>query len=155
LFWLVPNYRVGQTQLGSFLSLIINQSNNTRENGKVPFGSCHLSTTKGTFQFSRVLLDWLVINDQKLPNWVWPNLYKFSVFLRSLTRFPLREQLFLRDSPRSHTSEGHFPNSTDILERSVHIYWFRRKLRGDWNRLMLVALQRRTFLWTLSHRCNN
>jgi hypothetical protein len=30
-------YRVGQTQLGSFLSLITNQSNNTRENGKVPF----------------------------------------------------------------------------------------------------------------------
>jgi hypothetical protein len=25
-----------QTQLGSFLSLITNQSNNTRENGKVP-----------------------------------------------------------------------------------------------------------------------
>jgi hypothetical protein len=31
------NYRVGQTQLGSFWSLITNQSNNTRENGKVPF----------------------------------------------------------------------------------------------------------------------
>jgi hypothetical protein len=31
-------------------------------------GSCHLSTTKGTFPFSRVLLDWLVINDKKLPN---------------------------------------------------------------------------------------
>jgi hypothetical protein len=30
-------YRVGQTQLGSFWSLITNQSNNTRENGKVPF----------------------------------------------------------------------------------------------------------------------
>jgi hypothetical protein len=30
-------YRVGQTQLGNFLSLITNQSNNTRENGKVPF----------------------------------------------------------------------------------------------------------------------
>jgi hypothetical protein len=30
--------------------------------------SCHLSTTKGTFPFSRVLLDWLVINDQKLPS---------------------------------------------------------------------------------------
>jgi hypothetical protein len=29
-------YRVGQTQLGSFWSLITNQSNNTRENGKVP-----------------------------------------------------------------------------------------------------------------------
>jgi hypothetical protein len=28
---------VGQTQLGSFLSLTTNQSNNTRENGKVPF----------------------------------------------------------------------------------------------------------------------
>jgi hypothetical protein len=39
-----------------------------------PYGSCHLSTTKGTFPFSRVLLDWLVINDQKLPNWVWPTL---------------------------------------------------------------------------------
>jgi hypothetical protein len=30
-------YRVGQTQLGSFWPLITNQSNNTRENGKVPF----------------------------------------------------------------------------------------------------------------------
>jgi hypothetical protein len=30
-------YRVGQTQLGSFWSSITNQSNNTRENGKVPF----------------------------------------------------------------------------------------------------------------------
>jgi hypothetical protein len=30
-------YRVGQTQLGSFWSLITNQSNNTQENGKVPF----------------------------------------------------------------------------------------------------------------------
>jgi hypothetical protein len=30
-------YRVGQTQLGSFWSLITNQCNNTRENGKVPF----------------------------------------------------------------------------------------------------------------------
>jgi hypothetical protein len=30
-------YRVGQTQLGSFCSLITNQSNNTGENGKVPF----------------------------------------------------------------------------------------------------------------------
>jgi hypothetical protein len=30
-------YRVGQTQLGRFWSLITNQSNNTRENGKVPF----------------------------------------------------------------------------------------------------------------------
>jgi hypothetical protein len=30
-------YSVGQTQLGSFWSLITNQSNNTRENGKVPF----------------------------------------------------------------------------------------------------------------------
>jgi hypothetical protein len=30
-------YRVGQTQLGSFSSFITNQSNNTRENGKVPF----------------------------------------------------------------------------------------------------------------------
>jgi hypothetical protein len=30
-------YRVGQTQLGSFWSLITNPSNNTRENGKVPF----------------------------------------------------------------------------------------------------------------------
>jgi hypothetical protein len=29
-------YRMGQTQLGSFWSLITNQSNNTRENGKVP-----------------------------------------------------------------------------------------------------------------------
>jgi hypothetical protein len=28
---------VGQTQLGNFLSSITNQSNNTRENGKVPF----------------------------------------------------------------------------------------------------------------------
>jgi hypothetical protein len=28
---------VGQTQLGSFWSLMTNQSNNTRENGKVPF----------------------------------------------------------------------------------------------------------------------
>jgi hypothetical protein len=46
-------YRVGQTQLGSF----------------------YLSTEKCTFPFSRVLLDWLVINDQKLPNWVWPTLY--------------------------------------------------------------------------------
>jgi hypothetical protein len=33
----VVSYRVGQTQLGSFWSLITNQSNNTRENGKVPF----------------------------------------------------------------------------------------------------------------------
>jgi hypothetical protein len=30
-------YRVGQTQLGSFWLLITNQSNNTRDNGKVPF----------------------------------------------------------------------------------------------------------------------
>jgi hypothetical protein len=30
-------YRVGQTQLGSFWPLITNHSNNTRENGKVPF----------------------------------------------------------------------------------------------------------------------
>jgi hypothetical protein len=30
-------YRVGQTQLGSFWSLITNQSNNTQENGKVHF----------------------------------------------------------------------------------------------------------------------
>jgi hypothetical protein len=29
-------YSVGQTQLGSFSSLITNQSNNTRENGKIP-----------------------------------------------------------------------------------------------------------------------
>jgi hypothetical protein len=43
---------VGQTQLGSFLSLITNQSNNTRENGKAPF----------------VVDRFLVINDQKLPN---------------------------------------------------------------------------------------
>jgi hypothetical protein len=28
---------VGQTQLGSFLSLITNQSNNTRANRKLPF----------------------------------------------------------------------------------------------------------------------
>jgi hypothetical protein len=44
-----------------------------------PTNSCHLSTTKGTFPFSRVLLDWLVINDQKLPNWVWPTLYISSL----------------------------------------------------------------------------
>jgi hypothetical protein len=51
-------YRVGQTQLGSFSSLITNQSNNTRENGKVHFdASSHLSTTKATSPFSRVLLD--------------------------------------------------------------------------------------------------
>jgi hypothetical protein len=31
------NCRVCQTQLGSFWSLITDQSNNTRENGKVPF----------------------------------------------------------------------------------------------------------------------
>jgi hypothetical protein len=36
LFLFVRFYRVGQTQLGSFWSLITNQSNNTRENGKVP-----------------------------------------------------------------------------------------------------------------------
>jgi hypothetical protein len=36
--WLCEvKYRVAQTQLGSFWSLITNQSNNTRENGKVPF----------------------------------------------------------------------------------------------------------------------
>jgi hypothetical protein len=34
-----------------------------------------LLNIKCTFPFSRVLLDWLVINDQKLPNWVWPTLY--------------------------------------------------------------------------------
>jgi hypothetical protein len=33
----VSTYRVGQTQLGRFWSLIANQSNNTRENGEVPF----------------------------------------------------------------------------------------------------------------------
>jgi hypothetical protein len=59
-------YRVCQTQFGSFWSLItINPTTH---------GSCHLSTTKGTSPFSRVLLDWLVINDQKLPNWVWHTL---------------------------------------------------------------------------------
>jgi hypothetical protein len=47
-------YRVGQTQLGSIWSLIINQSNYTRENGKVPF----------------VADRW-----QRQPNWVWPTLY--------------------------------------------------------------------------------
>jgi hypothetical protein len=34
-----PLYRVGQTQLGSSWSLTTNQSNNTGENGKVPFVS--------------------------------------------------------------------------------------------------------------------
>jgi hypothetical protein len=38
----------------------------------------HLSTTKRTFPFSLVFFDWLVINDQKLPNWVWPTLYSCS-----------------------------------------------------------------------------
>jgi hypothetical protein len=48
--------------MGKYLSLSID-------------GSCNLSTTKGTFPFSRMLLDWLVINDQQLPNWVWPTLF--------------------------------------------------------------------------------
>jgi hypothetical protein len=41
---------------------------------KLPNDSCHLSTTKGTFPFSRVLLDSLVINDKKLPNWQLPSI---------------------------------------------------------------------------------
>jgi hypothetical protein len=86
-------YRVGQTQLGSFWSLITNQSNNTWENGIVrhlPYTirGCHLSTTKGTFPFARVLLDWVVINDQKLPNWVWPTLYNaWSIILKTTAKY--------------------------------------------------------------------
>jgi hypothetical protein len=59
-FTFTLKYRVGQTQLSSFWSLITSQSNNTRENGKVPFvvDRWQLLTTKGTFPFSRVLLDW-------------------------------------------------------------------------------------------------
>jgi hypothetical protein len=70
---------VGQTQLGSFWSLITNQSNNTRENGKVHFvvdiWQLPSIDNKRYFPIFRVLFDWLVINDQKLPNWVWPTLY--------------------------------------------------------------------------------
>jgi hypothetical protein len=32
----------------------------------------------GQTQLGSVLLDWLVTNDQKLPNWVWPTLYLYE-----------------------------------------------------------------------------
>jgi hypothetical protein len=65
--------------------LVINNQSIQQHTGKWKSTFCcrwqlPLSTTKGTFPFSPVLLDWLVINDQKLPNWVWPTLYVEIIF---------------------------------------------------------------------------
>jgi hypothetical protein len=47
-----------------------------------------------------VLLDWLVINDQKLPNWVWPTLYTDRAAIRlSATLKPI---FAYKGLPRGH-----------------------------------------------------
>jgi hypothetical protein len=52
-----------QTQLGSFWSIITNQSNNTRQNGKVPF-------VVDRWQLPDSIRQFLIINNQSLIDWL-------------------------------------------------------------------------------------
>jgi hypothetical protein len=105
---------------------------------------CHLSTTKGTFPFSRVLLDWLVINDQKLSNWVWPTLY---VGFEVLTAVVMNVAIFCDIAPCRPYVPSHLLHAGFLLssfstlkmevirssETLVHIWTSRRYIQQDGN----------------------
>jgi hypothetical protein len=76
---------------------------------------------KGTFPFSRVLLDWLVINDQKLPNWVWPTLYIYCISKR-----PNRVDVSLSSSEDRNSSSFRNVVYSSYLDdgRNPQTQWF-------------------------------
>jgi hypothetical protein len=154
--WDPWNIQVGQTQLGSFWSLMTNQSNNTRENGK----AAAIYRQQKVFSHFPVCcwIDWLLIIKNCLiesgPPYIWENMCCsvaptfFSVFVLHFGTYyihwlyPLLSMNFSLQVVEAHSSSGEI-TGLEYLASEVYITV---NLPKDEN-WMSVCLQQNTNIW--------